>query len=319
MTVPLVSILIPCYNAKRWIAETLNCALEQSWPNKEIIVVDDESSDGSREIVQAFIPRGIKLIIQSHSGASTARNRALSEAKGEYIQFLDADDLLAPDKIETQMSRLAANPSLSIASGAWGRFFDLRQNTRFFRESVWIDLSPVDWLVTSWCGGGMMATHAWLTPRTVIERAGKWDETLSVVDDGEFFTRVVLNSKQVLFCDDARSYYRSGVAGSLSTLRSSANLSSTYRSVELSTNHLLKIENSPRTRRACAALFQRFVYDTYPSRPDLISKAESRVRDHGGSDYQLNGGGPGFRVIARSLGWKQARRLQLLKQRLGRQ
>jgi len=316
VAVPLVSILIPCYNAQRWLAETLKSALAQTWANKELITVDDGSSDQSREILKSFQQHGIKVIEQENRGASAARNRALNQAQGEFIQFLDADDLLSPDKIQIQMNRLSEADLGCLAFGAWGRFYDSPDNTRFVPESVWSDFSPVDWLVTSWSGGGMMASHSWLTPRHVIERAGEWDETPSPIDDGEFFTRVILNSRKVLFCPLARSYYRSGLAGSWSQRRSHEMLAATLRSIELSTQNLLAVEDNVKTRRACASHFQQFIYDTYPDNPDLLARAEAKVALLGGSDYRLVGGGKVFRTLANTFGWKTAKQIQSIKRKL---
>ncbi len=315
MATSLVSILIPCYNGERWIAQTLESALAQTWTNKEIIVVDDGSSDRSLEITNRFESQGVKVISQRNSGASAARNRALSEVQGEFIQFLDADDLIAPDKIEFQMNRLQAEGLNCVASGAWGRFYDLPQNTRFLPDPVWTDLDPVDWLVTSWSGGGMMASNSWLTPRCVIEKAGRWDETPSPIDDGEFFTRVVLSSRRVLFCPQSRSYYRSGLAGSWSKRRTHEMMAGTFRSIELSTQHLVGVENNAKTRRACAAHFQQFIYDIYPDMPDLLAKAEEKVASLGGSDHKLEGGGRVFRAIANTFGWKPAKQIQVLNRK----
>ncbi len=316
MTTSLVSILIPSYNSERWIEEALESARAQTWRNWEIIVVDDGSSDNSRSILRGFADKRIKLIEQEHHGASAARNRALSEAQGAFIQFLDADDLLARDKIEIQMRRLSEEPPGYVASGAWGRFYELPIKTEFVPEPVWKDLTPVDWLVTSWQRGGMMPCHSWLTPRSVIEKAGRWDEAISTNDDGEYFTRVILNSDGVVFCPDARSYYRSGVPHSLSKRSTPEALAATYRSIEASATHLLNKENSPRTRRACAALYQQFIYDNYPAMPGLICDAESRVRSLGGTDHKLLGGGKIFRAIRSTLGWKPARRIQVVKRKL---
>ena len=129
----LVSILIPVYNAEGFVAEAIQSALDQTWPAKEIIAVDDGSTDRSLEILKSFGLR-IRVIEQENRGASAARNRALSEAQGEFIQYLDADDFLAADKIEIQMNRLLAESPGRIASSAWGRFYDLPQNTVFTTE-----------------------------------------------------------------------------------------------------------------------------------------------------------------------------------------
>ena len=99
----LVSILIPSYNAEEWIEETIQSALSQTWPRKEIIIVDDGSTDNSLRIAKEYESNSVKVISQENSGAAVARNKALEYAQGDYIQWLDADDLLAPDKIEKQL------------------------------------------------------------------------------------------------------------------------------------------------------------------------------------------------------------------------
>src|SRR5438477_8120607 len=103
---PLVSILIPAYNAERWIADTIRSALGQTWLRKEIIVVDDGSRDRTLSIAQRFSSKSVSVVTQENQGASAARNRALALSQGESIQWLDADDLLAPDKIAKQVDAL---------------------------------------------------------------------------------------------------------------------------------------------------------------------------------------------------------------------
>ena len=172
-------------------------------------------------------------------------------------------------------------------------------------------MSPVDWLICSWEGGGMMHPAAWLVPRAIAQKAGPWNETLSLNDDGEYFCRVVLASKGVKFCLGAKSYYRSGLQDSLSGRTSRAGWESAFLACELSTNHLLTQEDSPQTRKACATAFQRFIYATYPDVPDLVQKAEAKVQSLGGSDLQLDGS-PSFQLLTRFVSWKLARQLQKL-------
>ena len=90
---PLVSILVPAYNSQRWLADTLNSALEQTWPKKEIIVVDDGSTDRTLHIAKQFASKNVQVVPQPNQGASV-RNTAFSLCQGDYIQWLDADDLL---------------------------------------------------------------------------------------------------------------------------------------------------------------------------------------------------------------------------------
>jgi glycosyltransferase involved in cell wall biosynthesis len=310
MSTPLVSVIIPCKNAAPWLGQAIESCLAQSWPRVEVIVVDNGSGDASRDIARRFAGR-LALIECAVPGASAARNTGLDHARGDFIQFLDADDVLDDTKIARQMRRLAEAPRGAIASGAWGRFRDDPREARFVPEPVWCDLAPEAFLTASWCGGGMMAPFAWLAPRAVIDAAGRWDETLSLNDDGEFFCRVVLASSGIVFCDDARGFYRTGAGMSLSSRRDPGALGSAYRAIELSSGHLLaRHPLSATARAACAALYQRFIYDTFPLVPDLVSRAETRVAALGGSDLTIAGGRL-FKSLSRCIGWKAARRCQL--------
>ncbi len=312
MEAPLVSILVPCHNAGAWLAETIESALAQTWPHVEIIVVDDGSVDDSLAIARRFEIRGVKVFTQANRGASAARNAAFRAARGDYIQFLDADDLLAADKIATQRRWLASAPPGRIAAGPWGRFTRDPAQAIFTPEENWRSCPAVEWLTLNFAGRGMMPPAAWLTPRRLIEAAGTWDERLTLNDDGEYFCRVLLAATGVEFCPDANSFYRSNIAGSLSTRRTAAAWQSAFLSHELCARHLLAREDSPRTRRACADLFQRLAFAMYPDCPALVRSCEEQVRIHGGS-AERPGGGRFFQLLSRAVGWKLARRLQRLR------
>lgn len=311
---PLVSILIPAYNVEQWIAETLESALAQTWQHKEIIVVDDGSTDNSLLVAKRFESPIVKVISQKKQGQSTAENRAFQEAQGDFIEYLDADDILAPDKIERQIQLLGDSNSEFVAAGEWARFYDSPTEAQFVPEPVWADMSPVDWLVCSWEGGGMMHGAAWLIPRKIAEQAGPWNESLSLINDFDYFSRVLLTSKGVKFCWGTRTYYRSGLSNNLSSAKARPALESAFKSLELGTSSLLSIENSPRTRHASATTFQRFIYSVYPDMPDLVHKAEVKVRTLGGSDLKP-GGGTVFKVLSNTVGWKLAKRIQQLAHR----
>lgn len=313
---PLVSILIPAYNAEKWIAKTLESTLAQTWLYKEIIVVDDGSTDNSLVIAKKFEPRGVKVINQQNRGASAARNRALQEAQGDFIQYLDADDLLAPDKIERQVQLLQNGNSNYVAAGEWARFHKTPSEAMFVPQPLWTDMSPVDWLVCAWEGHWMMHPAAWLVPRQIAQKAGAWNETLSLNDDGEYFCRVILASLGVKFCWGARTYYRSGISSSLSGSKSHAAWNSAFRSLELGTTDLLAREDSPRTRRVCATVFQRFIHEVYLDAPALVQKAEAKVQEYGGSSLKPSGGAA-FQLLSSTLGWQRAKQLQKLAYRYG--
>ncbi|MDD3180127.1 MAG: glycosyltransferase family A protein [Opitutaceae bacterium] len=316
MSAPLVSILVPCFNAERWLAATLESACAQTWPHCEIIVVDDGSSDGSLALARTFAGRGVRVFTQPNAGASAARNRALREARGEFFQFLDADDLIAPDKIAAQLSLLATRPAGTLATCAWGRFRDDSAQARFIDTAVFRDFAPLDFLVLGGRTGAMMHPSAWLVPRFVATQAGPWNEALSLNDDGEYFCRVILASSGMAFCreTEARSFYRSGLPGSLSQRRSERARRSQFRSYELIAQHLLAAEDSPRTRQTVADMFQRFLYDFYPFPADLMRNAERLVAAHGGSALPPPMGSK-TAALVRVLGWRNVWRLKHLLRR----
>ena len=309
---PLVSILIPAYNAEQWISETLESALAQTWQHKEVIVINDGSTDNTLTVAKKYELSSVKVINQENRGASAARNRALQEAQGELIQYLDADDLLAPDKIERQIQVLEEGNSEWVIAGKWSKFKISTSKALFIPQPLWCDMPSVDWLVCAWQGNWMMHPAAWLINHKIAEKVGPWNEALSYDDDGEYFCRVVLASEGVKFCNQARTYYRTGIATSLSCSKSRASRESALHSIELKMNYLLAREDSQRTRSACAAKFQCFIYEVYPFVPDLAQKAEAKVQFLGGSDVKPYGYGPLFQPLCKVVGWKRAKKIEQL-------
>lgn len=308
MTLSLVSIIIPCYNAEAWVAQTLESALAQTWPHREIILVNDGSRDGSLAVARRFQSRDVQVVDQPNRGASAARNHGLRLARGDFIQFLDADDLLAPDKLALQMAVLAeAGPDV-LVSGLWGRFSRDPEQADFVPQAVAAARSGVEFLQLHYETGSMMQPGAWLASRALLDRAGPWDETLSLNDDGEYFARVMLTAKHLVHVPSARCFYRSGLHTSLSRRSDPKALLSLFRSVELTVAHLLKADNSPRTQAACADAWMRAAFEIYPALPAEARTAEQNARILGGPRRPMPGSGR-FQLAARFLGWRLARRL----------
>lgn len=310
MTSPLVSILIPCHNAAPYLAATLDSCLAQTCSPCEIVVVDDGSTDGSREIATQYTNRGVLLLTQNKQGAASARNSALRIARGTYLQYLDADDLLAPNKIAAQLQRATCEPSGAVLTGHWGRFQSNPALLTFADSNpLFADLSGREYLVRYGSNDCMMHPAAWLVPRAIAIQAGPWDEHLSLNDDGEYFARIVAHAPSIVYCADAVSLYRSSLPGSLSQQRTPRHISSAYQALTQIVSVMLKLEDSPQMRRAAADLCQRFAYDYYPDSPQFTRDAEVRARKLGGSKYAPLGG-LGFQLLRRLVGWKLARRLQ---------
>jgi glycosyltransferase involved in cell wall biosynthesis len=284
MTRPLVSILIPAFNAQEWIADTLRSAVAQTWDRKEIIVIDDGSTDRTLAIARQFESDVVRVVPQKNQGAAAARNKAFSLSQGDYIQWLDADDLLAPDKIVRQMEALNECQSKRVLlSSEWGRFLYRCHRASFVPTALWCDLSPVEWLLRKMGQNLHMQTATWLVSRELTEAAGPWNTQLLVDDDGEYFCRVLLQSEGVRFVREAKVYYRASGAGSLSYVgRSDRKREAQWRSMELHIGYLRSLEDSPRVRAACVKYLQNWFLCFYPERPDIVKQADNTARALGG-------------------------------------
>jgi glycosyltransferase involved in cell wall biosynthesis len=307
---PLVSVLIPCHNAAPYIAAAMESTLAQTWLNKEIIVVNDGSTDGSGEILDSFRDNGVKVIHEKCGSASAARNRAFRESKGDYIKFFDADDLLEPRTVELQMESLQGS-SNAIASAEWGRFYkDDLSTFKLNPQSVWRDMEAIDWLIEAWKDARpMMQPGMFLIPKTLLKKSGGWDESLSLIDDFEFFARVISNASEVRFTPAARLYYRSGIGGSLSGQKSRKAVESAFHSLMRGTSLLLQKRSDAAAKQSCANLLQDFIYTYYPEHPDLRAQAAARVQELGGANVPVSGS-PRFQKLCKVMGWKAARHVQ---------
>jgi glycosyltransferase involved in cell wall biosynthesis len=228
-------------------------------------------------------------------------------AKGKYIQFLDADDLLTPDKIARQVLLLEVRGPGVVGTARWGRFQHDPGAAVITESPLFRDLTPIDFLLLHTTGGNMMHPAAWLVPAEVARKAGPWDETLTLNDDGEYFARVVLSAREIAHCTDCLTLYRSGLPTSLSGRRDRRSLDSLYRSCDLVAAHLFRAEDSPRVRSALADYFQRLAYEIYPDALDLFQQAEANVKKFGGSALRPEMGRHQA-LLARLVGWKLARR-----------
>jgi glycosyltransferase involved in cell wall biosynthesis len=274
---PLVSILIPAYNAEEWIADTVQSAIGQTWPHKEIIVVDDGSADRTAEVARRFASRDVTVVSKENQGAAAARNHALRLSQGDYIQWLDADDLLAPDKIERQLAALQESESRRILlSSSWAYFNYRISGARFVPTSLWQDLSPVEWLLRKLGENLHMQTATWLTSRELAEAAGPWDTRLLSDDDGEYFCRVLLASKGTRFVPEARVFYRITQSSRLSHIGASDRKKDAMMiGMKLHVQYLRSLEDSERARKACLAYLQNWYHSFYPERPDIVAELQS--------------------------------------------
>ena len=281
---PLVSILIPAYNAEEYIADAIRSAVAQTWERKEVIVVDDGSTDGTAEVARKFGSKEVVFVSKRNEGAAATRNHAFERSQGDYIQWLDADDLLAPDKIERQLAALHEDDGKRmLLSSSWGLFRYRTEGTRFTPTSLWQDLTPVEWLLRKMGDNQFMQTATWLTSRELAEAAGPWDTRLLSDDDAEYFCRVLVSSKGTRFVPEARVYYRSTPSGRLSHVgASNKKKDALVLSMKMHIRNLRSLEESDRVRKACLVYMQDLYVNFYPERPDLMAELQTLAAELGG-------------------------------------
>jgi glycosyltransferase involved in cell wall biosynthesis len=281
----LVSVIIPVHNSASFLGETIKTVLSQTFHEIEIIVVDDGSTDDSVAVARRFEQQGVKVLSQANAGAAMARNTGLLHASGDYIQFLDAGDLLSPNKIEKQVDALQGKPN-KLAVCYYLQFqieeeleqgFSLDQSHFIYSSNC-----PVDFLVNLWGAKGksnFIQTNCWLVPRSLINKAGAWRPYRCPDDDGEFFTRMILASEGIVHVPDVYNFFRVGKgANQLSGNRSRGYLKNTLLTIDLKHRYLLQKGGHPKLNTALAKQYLDFAVYNYPAQQQLSALAMRRYR-----------------------------------------
>jgi glycosyltransferase involved in cell wall biosynthesis len=313
----LVSIIIPTYNVKSMVGDTIESALQQTYKRTEVIVVDDGSTDGSYAVAKQFEKRGVGVFRQSNAGAAIARNTGLAQAKGGYIQFLDAGDLLSSDKIERQIEALKGHRTkLAVCNYfQFGNREDLK-NPVYPDQSHFIYSSdqPRDFLINLWGGTGssnFIQTNSWLVPKTLIDKAGAWRPYRCPDDDGEFFARMILASEGIVYVPGVYNYYRmTDGANQLSSNRSKKYLMNTLLTIDLKHHYLAQKGDHPGIKKAMAKQYLDFAVYQYPSNPVLAKIALNRYKALGIAAQPPLLGGRLVEWTKRILGWRTTRLIQ---------
>lgn len=306
-----VSIIIPLYNSEAYITQTIDSCLSQTHRDIEIIVVENGSTDKSYQVVKSIDDKRLSVFQITTPNAAAARNYGYHKATGAYIVFLDADDVMAPNKIELQLKALSLKPQGWIACCALAKFKTNTKEAIISPQKVWAIQNPVTWLITSWMGGGMMIPSCWLIPKPIIDKAGLWDERLSLHDDGEFMCRVLLASKGNVFVENTVVYYRqqgNSLSRQYKSKKAAESALLVYKSYQ---KEILKFQDSKLTRRALARNFSRFIYEYYPAHAQLIKEAYREINELGVKPPLV--GSPSFKLIQRIVGFKLAIGLTSIK------
>jgi len=282
--------------------------MSQTWSNVEIVIVDDGSIDDTVSIIRRINNKKIRIYEQENRGASAARNRGLQESRGDYIQYLDADDILHPEKIKAQLEVCEANPGF-VSYCQWQPFQHEIGDLPLCLEGGDTFVSKYDYF-NSYLNNTINLLHCChLIPRAIAERAGKWDESLTLNDDGEYAARVVAASSGLVPAGLGPLYYYRKHKGSLSSVNSHQKVLSGIKAldkiVEISAANGVDIMSKKLARN-----YFNLMVAGYPYSESYISELEERISHYGGYSSQVIIGGKAANKLAAIIGWKAARRLQ---------
>ncbi len=203
---PRVSVVIPVYNMREWLGQAIDSALAQTVP-VEVVVVDDGSTDDGGAVAAAYGAR-VRCVRQENRGLSAARNTGIAESTGEFLQFLDADDRILPEKVATALAVFDADPDAGLVySGC--RFVD--EADRVLPQHGWSrdEGAVLPRLVL----GNLINPHCAIVRRDLVERAGGFDESLTSLEDWDLWLRVTRDGALWRCVDRPLAEYRVRAAG----------------------------------------------------------------------------------------------------------
>ncbi|MGX1024745.1 glycosyltransferase family 2 protein [Psychroflexus sp. MBR-150] len=239
---PLVSVIIPTYNRAHLIGETLDSVLAQTYQNWECIIVDDGSTDNTDEVVEAYVKKDQRFKYYHRPdehlpGGNGARNYGFKMSHGEYVNWLDSDDLFSENKIEEQL-KLIKGKSYAVSTCKWGRF-EHKNDFKLKELEIYKDYQPGYLLIKDYGKKGMFfPSHSFLVTKEVIIKSGLWNERLKINQDGEFFCRVLTNTRKVIFSKKSHVLYRTNSNNKTSDLTSELKAKHAILSWKLINNHL---------------------------------------------------------------------------------
>lgn len=197
------------------------------------------------------------VIRQQNAGGGSARNTALAVAKGDYIQWLDHDDLLAPNKISAQMQEAVKdNDPLILYAGRFSTFFHNTERAIMVENAMCKDLTPVEYFLAKFTEDAWLQIGAYLFSRRLVEKTGPWKNTQSTDDDGDYVARTVARCSKIRFVPEARMFWRIGNVASAGHHNTARTRRVAWETAFHCIDLLLEMEQSERTRSACRHFLQ---------------------------------------------------------------
>ncbi len=206
---PLVSILIPCYNSVDYVDQCIRSALDQTYSNVEVIVIDDGSTDGSKKVIESY-GNHIRAEFSSNRGPNAARNYLLQHARGSWLQYLDADDYLLPDKVKKHMAVIDQTPDIDVVYSPVTLLFESG-------EEHTVDIEQVDDHMANFVLWGAFATHSMMLRAEAVRAIGGWKEDQPCCQEHELLLRLLrAGDKFACLNENVGAIYRQHGCGTVS-------------------------------------------------------------------------------------------------------
>lgn len=316
MSGPLVSIIVSCYNSEVFVRETLNSLVNQTYQNIEIIIVNDGSTDKSEEVILSFNQdERIRYYVQENKGQCAALNFGFTKSTGEYIKFYDSDDILSNDSIAEQLNSLKQSAQEDISFIEWRRFYNNVLPTFIDHNhfhTIHRDCTPFEYL-TFTGKMPMVQCGLWLIPRSLLLKGGLWDERLSLINDTEFFSRLLPHANRLIFSKKGYTFYRSNPNDtSLSKDVSKKGIKSALLSIDLMAKWLLNLEESDKIKKIIVSSYQMILIWSYPSQITISKIIERRINSYPSKCRQIPPTSLKYKITNSLIGWKLTTRLAKL-------
>lgn len=262
---PKISILVPVYNVGAYIKDCLLSVVNQTYRNFEVVLVDDGSKDDSVDIAESILSNSAveyHIIRQNNMGSCTARNVAIMHSCGDYLLHLDADDKLSETLLEKQIETLRTH-NFDRRTICFCKWEGLEDGSVGLSKIITHDFSiPSDLLVDLYLNHECLYPHCYLVPRSLVEDSGMWDVSVVLDQDGDFFSRIIVCSNNVLYTSGTKVYYRFGNMTSQSKQVSYKAVNGFVDTAIKKAKLLLRHSNNPKVKDA--------VYELVSLKPKLF-------------------------------------------------
>lgn len=276
---PLVSVLIPLYNAEQYIEDTIIRLKKQTYPNIEVIIVDDHSTDKSLKIAQKYVSEQVHVYVNPKKGGNSARNYAFLQSRGEYVKFIDADDFCSDNLIESQIERILSEGTQQTVVFSPVRMYYPDGQRLFPPRRIDRDYVPgIELLLDIWRGKGFNCPHCHLMHRSLVDKVKGWNERIIKNQDGEFFARIYAVADKALSVKSAYVvWWQTG--NGVSTQMSLKAIESVCETHYIISDLIYSYRNDEETRKICGRVMGAYIFFNYPLVKPLLPQVEAYCKE----------------------------------------